>query len=253
MEKVPKNQNYSELNYDFADFINRLDAVLIKDTSGVDFMIEFVDHALKDGTKNPLKSKNKSNEARYLNGEKLSKPKAQIIKDNFDREKLKNYLEDIFDNGDNDDNVNDLCEEFFPNDQNVTFQNLSDELAKIFLEIIRNRITEKDSRIKTDDEILYSLAEEKDFEDRIRETVKALCAIKTNDELEEKSFSLTYVNKKIPDDFFLCDDVQHKITKFYVKINQYFINEQREGAMPADKKQRRHKPVKINLAVRKTF
>lgn len=234
MEKVPKNQNYSEIKYDFADFINRLDAVLIKDTSGVDFMIEFVDHALKNGTKNPLKSKSKSNEARYLNGEKLSKPKAQIIKDNFDRKKLNNYLNDIFENGDNEDNVNDLCEEFFPNDQNVTFQNLSDELAKLFLEIIRNRIAEKDPRTKIDDEYQNSIEDEKDFEEKIKETVKALCAIKNDDELEEKSFSVTYITKKIPDDFFLRDDIQHKITKFYVKINQYFINEQREGAMPAD-------------------
>lgn len=45
MKEVLKNQNYSELKYNFANFINRLDAVLIKDTSGVDFMIEFVDHA----------------------------------------------------------------------------------------------------------------------------------------------------------------------------------------------------------------
>lgn len=82
-----KNQNYSELKYDFADFIKQLDSILVKDTSGADFMIEFVDHAIKDGIKNPLRSKSKSNEARYLNGEKLSKPKAQIIKDNFDRKK----------------------------------------------------------------------------------------------------------------------------------------------------------------------
>lgn len=143
-------------------------------------------------------------------------------------------MDDIFDNGDNEDNVNDLCEEFFPNDQNVTFNNLSEELVKIFLEIIRNRITEKDSRAKTDDGFLCSLEEEKDLENKIRETVNALCAIKNDDELEEKSFSITYINKKIPDDFFLRDDVQHKITKFYVKINQYFVNEQREGAMPCD-------------------
>lgn len=229
-----KNQNYSELKYDFADFIKRLDAVLVKDTSGTNFMIEFVDQALKDGTKNPLKSKSKSNEARYLNSEKLPKPKAQIIKDNFDRKKLKEYLDDIFDNGDNDDNVNDLCEEFFPNDQNVTFQNLSDELAKLFLEIIRNRLSEKDPRAKVDVEILYSLEDEKDFEEKVRTTVKALCEIKNDDGLEERPPSATYINRKIPDDFFLRDDIQHKITKFYVKINQYFINEQREGAMPAD-------------------
>lgn len=234
MKEVLKNQNYSELKYNFANFINRLDAVLIKDTSGVDFMIEFVDHALKGGTKNPLKSKNKSNEARYLNGEKLSKPKAQIIKDNFDRKMLKDYLDKIFDNGDNDDNVNDLCEEFFPNNQNITFKNLSDKLAKMFLEIIRNRISEKDPRANADDEVLYSLENEKDFEDKIQKTVKALCEIKSDDELEERPLAATYIRKKIPDDFFLCDDVQHKITRFYVKINQYFVNEQREGAMPTD-------------------
>ena len=32
--------------------------------------------------------------------------------------------------------------------------------------------------------------------------------------------------------FFLQDDVQHKVAKFFTKINQYFVNEQIEGAIP---------------------
>ena len=116
---MAKNQNYSELKWSFADFIKRLDSILVKDSSGVDFMLEFVDHCLKNGADNRLRSKNRSNETRYLSDAKFSKKKADFIKNNFNRKKLTAYLESIFDNGDNEDNVNDLCEEFFPNNQNV--------------------------------------------------------------------------------------------------------------------------------------
>lgn len=229
---MAENRNYSELGYDFASFINRLDAVLSKDKTGKDFMIDLVDNAIKDGIKNPLRSENKSNMTRLLKDEKLSKNRAKIIRDNFDRDKLASYFESIFDDEDfdNEDNVNDICEEFFPDNQDVTFQNLPEKLAKLFLEIIRNRISEKDTRKKGDDEFLYSLADEKDFENKIKETVSALCSIKSTEELEERQISVTYINRKIPDNFLLCDEIQHKVARFYVLINQCFIAEQKNGA-----------------------
>ena len=51
---MSENQNYSELKWKFADFINCLDVFLVKDTKGVDFMHEVVAHSLKNGVKNPL-------------------------------------------------------------------------------------------------------------------------------------------------------------------------------------------------------
>ncbi|MBQ1627688.1 MAG: hypothetical protein II098_00830 [Treponema sp.] len=226
-----ENQNYTELKINFADFINRLDVFLIKDTKGVDFMYELVSNALKDGVSNPFNTKNNS---RYLNNEKLPKPRAEVINENFDKEKLTEYFQSIFDNGDNDDNVNDLCEEFFPTNPNITFSNLAQELTKLFQAIIRNRLLEKDTRPGENYEETISLEEEKDFENKIKETVKAIYAIASSDELKEHPISATYIAKKIPDDFLLQDDVQHKVTKFFSKINQYFVEEQREGAMPAD-------------------
>lgn len=231
---MSENQNYSGLKWKFADFINCLDVFLVKDTKGVDFMYEVVAHSLKNGVKNPFDTNNNSNNSRYLNNEKLPKPRAKIINDNFDKEKLTNYFQSIFDNGDNDDNLNDICEEFFPTNQNVTFNNLAQELTRIFHSIIRNRLLEKDLRLGENYEEAISLEEEKDFENKIRETVKAICTITSNDELQDHPISATYIAKKIPDDFLLQDDVQHKVTKFFNKINQYFVDEQREGAMPAD-------------------
>lgn len=232
-----KNDRKSELygiNNKFADFINRLDVFLVKDTKSVDFMYELVDHALKDGVKNPFDTKSKNNNSRYLNNEKLPKPRAEIINDNFDRKKLTDYFQSIFDNGDNDDNVNELCEEFFPTNSNVTFKNLAQELTKLFHSIIRTRLLEKDSRSSENYEEFISLEEEKDFENKIKETVKAIYAIASTDELQDHSISAAYIAKKIPDDFLLQDDVHHKVTKFFNTVNQYFVDEQREGAMPAD-------------------
>ncbi|MCR5764415.1 MAG: hypothetical protein K6G09_00390 [Treponema sp.] len=231
---MSENQNYSELKWSFADFIKRLDSILVKDSSGVDFMLEFIDNCIKDGVDNPLRSKNRSNETRYLNDEKFSKKKAEFIKNNFNLKKLSDYLESIFDNNDNDDNVNDLCEEFFPNNQNVTYKNLAEELTKLFLEILRKRIEEIDPRPREKYEVFIPLGEEKVFENKIKETVKAIYAIASSDELKDHPISATYIKKKIPDDFLLQDDVQHKVTKFFNKINQYFVDEQREGAIPAD-------------------
>lgn len=231
---MTENRNYTELTINFADFINRLDIFLIKDTKSVDFMYELVDHALKDGVKNPFYTKNKNNNSRYLNNEKLPKPRAEVINDNFDKEKLTDYFQSIFDNGDNDDNVNELCEEFFPTNSTVTFNNLAQELAKLFHSIIRNRLLEKDHRPGENFEEVISLEEEKDFENKIKETVKTIYAIASTDELQDHPISATYIAKKIPDDFLLQDDVQHKVTKFFNKVNQYFVDEQREGAMPAD-------------------
>mgnify|MGYP003571282744 CR=1 FL=1 len=229
-----ENQNYTELKINFADFIKRLDVFLVKDIKGVDFMYEIVSHALKDGVENPFDTRNKNNNTRYLNNEKLPKPRAEVINDNFDREKLTDYFQSIFDNGDNDDNLNDICEEFFPTNQNVTFNNLAQELSKLFHSITRNRLLEKAPRSGEKFEKVISIEEEKNFENKIKKTVKAIYAIASSDELQDHPISATYIKRKIPDDFLLQDDVQHKVTKFFTKVNQYFVDEQREGAMPAD-------------------
>lgn len=230
---MEKNQNYSELKWNFADFINTIDEILVKDTSSVDFMIELVSNSLRDGIENPFNTDNKNNLKRYLNSEKLPKPKARFIKKNFSRKKLASYFNLLFENDDNEDNVNDLCCEFFPNDENVTFKNLAEELTKLFLQIVRKRIQEKDGRNQKT-ENLISLDDEKDFEKKLKETVKTLCNIKSANDIEEYISSVTYIERKIPDDYFLCNEIQNYVTKFYKKINQFFCEEQKEGAIPSD-------------------
>lgn len=230
---MEKNQNYSELKWNFADFINTIDEILVKDNSNVDFMIELISNSLNDGIENPFNTDNKNNLKRYLNSEKLPKPKARLIKKNFSRKKLASYFDSLFKNSEDEQDVNDLCCEFFPNDENVTFKNLAEELTKLFFQIVRKRIQEKDRRNQKT-ENLSSLEDEKDFEKKLKETVKTLCNIKSANDIEEYISSVTYIERKIPDDYFLCCEVQNYVTKFYKKINQFFCEEQKEGAIPSD-------------------
>lgn len=230
---MEKNQNYSELKWNFADFINTIDEILVKDTSSVDFMIELVSNSLRDGIENPFNTDNKNNLKRYLNSEKLPKPKARFIKKNFSRKKLTSYFNLLFENDEDEQDVNDLCQEFFPNDENVTFQNIAEELTELFFKIIKKRVQEKDRRNQKT-ENLSSLEDEKDFEKKLKETVKTLCNIKSANDIEEYISSVTYIERKIPDDYFLCNEIQNYVTKFYKKINQFFCEEQKEGAIPSD-------------------
>ena len=231
---MAENQNYSELTITFADFINKLDRVLIKDNSEVDFMLELVDHALQDGAENPFRKSPKSNLKRYLRKEKLSKPKAKVIAEKFNKEKLAEYLQGIFDDDDNEDGVNELCEIFFPTDKNVTFKNLAQKLSELFRQIVRNRIMEIDFRPGDKSQKTISLADEKDLEEKIKQAIKALFAIKDEDEIKEISTTPVHLKNKIPDNYLLFSEVHHEVTAFFQLINQCFTNGQREGEKPAD-------------------
>lgn len=147
------NQTYSKLAISFADFMNQIDNDIIKDSSGIPFKLEFIDNALKTGVSNPLRVKNKSNEARYFSEEGFTKPVAGKILKNFEPKRLADYINDLLESDEDGYSAEDLCEDFFPNDETVNQVNITENLVELFRMILKKRIAQKDERQKAKKEI----------------------------------------------------------------------------------------------------
>lgn len=150
---MDNNQTYSKLAISFADFMNQIDNDIIKDKNGIPFKLEFIDNALKTGVSNPLRVKNKSNEARYFSEEGFTKPVARKILEKFEPKRLADYINDLLETDEDGYSAEDLCEDFFPNDESVNPANIAENLVEAFRNILKKRLAQKDERPKAKKEI----------------------------------------------------------------------------------------------------
>ena len=141
-----KNQSYSKLAINFADFMNQVDENILSNNSGLDFKLEFIDHALKNGVNNPLRVKSKSNSARYFSENGFSKPVARSILKNFEPEKLADYINELLENDEDGFSATDLCDDFFPNNEDVNPTNIAEYLVEVLRNILKERVSQKDER-----------------------------------------------------------------------------------------------------------
>lgn len=143
---MAENHSYSKLAISFANFMNQIDADIIKNSGGLDFKLDFIDHSLKDGVKNPCRVKNKSNQARYFSDEGFTKPLARTLLKNLNPQKLTDYLNDLIKKDEDGYSASDLCDDFFPDDEKVNASNIANCLVEVYRNILRERIAQKDER-----------------------------------------------------------------------------------------------------------
>lgn len=176
---MAENHSYSKLAISFAEFMNQIDDDIIKDTQGLDFKLDLIDHSLKDGIQNPLRVKSKSNQARYFAENGLSKPVAKILKNNLDSQKLADFINDLLENDDDGYSANDLCEDFFPNNDEITPSNVAESLVESYRNILRERIAQKDERPNA-----KKVVKEKQSQQE-QETIKPFIEKRLSDALDE--------------------------------------------------------------------
>ncbi len=133
--------------------MNQIDDDIISNEDGLAFKLKFIDHALNDGIPNPLRVKNKSNQARFFSTDGLTKPVARTLLKNFNPEKLTDYLNELLDEDDNDYSSIDLCDSFFPDNEEVVAANIAEYIVEIYRNILKDRIAQKDERPNAKKEI----------------------------------------------------------------------------------------------------
>lgn len=143
---MENNQSYSKLAVTFADFLNQIDTDIIKDKSGLEFKLDFIDHALKDGVPNPIRTSNKSNQSRYFANNGLSKPVAKKILNGFSPKKFTDYINELLEADGDGYSSSDLCESFFPDDEEVNSGNIANSLVEVFRNTLKDRIAQTDVR-----------------------------------------------------------------------------------------------------------
>lgn len=230
----------------FSQFIRTLYGCLTTDYDDVHFMIELVNHSLKDDTESVLSERgqngtsNIKNYKRFLQLEENSsfrnfpREKAEDILNSFSKDNLTDFLDEILNDIDNEDSAQSLKDALFYSNDDVTCVNIAEYTASLFQQILQSIKIQKQSRIskkRKGTEVRNSSPQitHKDYENKIRTLLDWLFSSNTEKELKNLRMLPVDIKKKIKGNAILEEKISNLAIKYYRYIREVLLVKQEEN------------------------